>query len=67
MWFLRVNGARSVKISIRLLCRGDLIYHAVNITLELRVRLNVQRISGALNDFVDIGVVEGISGRRLVR
>src|SRR5262249_46035082 len=49
------------------LLRGrDLRDEAIEIRLELGVGLDAQRVGGAFDDLVDVGIVEGIARGRLV-
>ena len=64
---LRIDGPRGVEVAVLLLGGGDLRDQGVEVRLQLRIRLDAQRVGGALDHLVDVGVVEGIAGRLLVR
>src|SRR5215470_12879309 len=61
-----IYRARGVKVAVRLLGRADLRNQSVEISLQLGVGMNTERIRGAFEHFVRIGVVEGVAGRALV-
>src|SRR5438067_9045136 len=61
----RVNGASRIEVAVFLLRGGDLLNQAIDISFELRVRMDAQRVSGAFNHFVEVGVVERV-GRELL-
>ena len=62
-----IDGAGGVEVAVRLLRRGDLRDQAVDVGFELGIGLHAERVGGALDDLVEVGVVERIARRRLVR
>ena len=60
---LGVDRARGVKITVRLLRVGDLVDQAVEVGVELRVRMNAERVGGSLDDLVQVTVVERVARR----
>ena len=59
---LRVDRPRRVDVAVGLLRGGDLRDQAVDVGVELRIRVDVERVGRALDDLVDVGVVERIAG-----
>src|SRR5262249_26821393 len=66
MRLLRIDAARRIQIAVLLLCCGDLFDQTVDVSLNLRIRMNGQRIGGTFDDFVDVSVVERIARQLLV-
>ena len=66
MRFLRVDRSRGVDVAVRLLRGGDLRNQAVDIGVQLRIGIDVQRVRRAFNDFVQVGVVERVARRARV-
>ena len=60
MRMLGIDGARRVEVAVLLLRRGDLRDQSVDVRIEFRVGLHAERVDGALDDLVDVGVVERI-------
>ncbi len=67
MRILRVDRARRVQVAVRLLRRGDLGDEVVDVGVELRVGVHVERVGRALDHFVHVRVVERVARRPLVR
>ena len=67
MRMFRINRARGVEVAIGFLRRSDFRNQSINIGFEFRIWLNVQRISSALDHFINVSVIEGIPWRRFVR
>ena len=61
-----VDRARRVEVAVTLLRRGDLRDQAVNVSFELGVRLHAERVGRALDDLVDVRVVERVDRQLLV-
>jgi hypothetical protein len=61
-----MHRAERVEIPVRLLRGGDPGDEAVERAQQGRIRLQAQAEGGTFNRFVGIGVVEGISGERLL-
>src|SRR5262245_51241942 len=64
---LRIDGASSVKITIRFLSGGNLRDKLIQILAHLWIGLNRQSIRRTFKYFVRIGVVERVRRRPLVR
>jgi hypothetical protein len=64
---LRVDRSRRVQVTIGLLRGGDLRDEVVDVRLEFRVGVHGERVGGALDHLVGIGVVEGVARRLRVR
>ena len=58
-----VDGAGGVEVAVALLRRGDFFDQAVDVGIQLRIRPDAQRIGSALDDLVQVGIVEGIPRR----
>ena len=58
-----VDGAGGVEVAIGFLCRRDFFDQAVDVGVQLRIRADAQRIRSALDDLVQVGIVEGIPRR----
>jgi hypothetical protein len=61
-----VDGPGRVEVAVLLLGGGDLLDETVQVRFQLGIGLDAQRVGGALDHLVDVGVVEGIPGGRLV-
>ena len=66
MRVLRINCARGIEIAVRLLCCANLLNQSVDVGFELGIWLDVQSVSRTLDHLIDVGVVEGITGRSFV-
>ena len=67
---LRIDRARGEEIAVGLLRSGDQRDQVVDLLVERRIRLRLQRQRRGLDDLVDVGVVEaapGIRARHLPR
>src|SRR5713101_5990209 len=63
---LRIDRARWIEVAVLFLSSRDLLNQAVNISLEFRIGMNAQRVSGAFNHFVKVAVVERVRWKLLV-
>src|SRR5947207_1116661 len=66
MRVLRISCSRSVKIAVRLLSCTDFFNQSIDIGFQLRIWLDIQSVSCALNHLINVGVIEGITGRSFV-
>ena len=58
VWMLRVDGTGGIEIAIWLLCRTYHIEHAVDISLQLLVRISLEDIAGTFDGLIHIGIIE---------
>ena len=58
VWMLRINGAGCIEIAIWLLCSTHHIEHAVDISLQLLVRVSLENIAGTFDGLINIGIIE---------
>ncbi len=56
----RIDGARRIKVAIRLLRLADDLDQVVAVIFELGVGMDAQRVSCAFEHFIYVGVVERI-------
>jgi hypothetical protein len=66
MRMLGIDGAGRIEVAVALLGGRDLRDEPVQVGLQLRVRAHAERVGGALDHLIEVGVVEGIARRRLV-
>ena len=57
----RIHGPGRVQVTVRLLRRGDDHEDAVDIGLQLLVRIGLEHVGGAFDGLIDVRVVEGIA------
>ena len=55
-----IDGAGGVEISVLLLRRADLFDESVDVSFELGIGINTERVGRALDHFINVGVVEWI-------
>src|ERR1041385_7554083 len=67
MRMLGIDRARGVQIAVGFLRGGDLRDQIVDVRLQLRIRQDAQSVRRTFDDLVQIGVVEWIPRRFLVR
>ena len=58
VWMLWVDSTSGIEIAIWLLCRTYHIEHAVDISLQLLVRISLEDIAGSFDGLVNIGIIE---------
>ena len=58
VWMLWVDGTGSIEIAIWLLCRTYHIEHAVDISLQLLVRISLEDVAGTFDGLIHIGIIE---------
>ena len=59
----RIDRAGRVKISVLLLGRRNSLDQGIDVSVELRIGVNAQRVRRPLDHFVDVGIVERIPRR----
>ena len=58
VWMLWVDGTGGIEIAIWLLCRTYHIEHAVDISLQLLVRISLEDVAGTFDGLIHIGIIE---------
>ena len=58
VWMLRVDGTGGIEIAIWLLCRSYHIEHAVDVSLQLFVRISLEDVAGTFDGLINIGIIE---------
>ena len=53
-----IDGASRIKVAVRLLGSSYYVKYAVDIGLQLLIRVGLEYIAGALDGLIDIGIVE---------
>ena len=56
-----VNGPVGLEVSVGLLCGANLVDDAVDVVLQLGVGTDHENVGGSLEDFIDLGIVVGLS------
>ena len=58
VWMFRVDGTGCIEITIRLLCSTHHIEHAVDVSLQLLVRISLENVAGTFDGLIHIGIIE---------
>ena len=58
VWMFRVDSTGCIEITIRFLCRTYYIEHAVDISLQLLVRISLEDIASTFDGLINIGIIE---------
>ena len=58
MWMLWVDSTSGIEIAIWLLCRTYHIEHAVDISLQLLVRISLEDVAGTFDGLINISIIE---------
>ena len=58
VWMLWIDGTGGIEIAIWLLCRSYHIEHAVDVSLQLLVRISLEDVAGTFDGLINIGIIE---------
>ncbi len=58
MWMLWVDSTSGIEIAIWLLCRTYHIEHAIDVSLQLLVRISLEDVAGTFDGLINISIIE---------